>query len=54
MGQTEMLTLAEQAIQEAKQLSDRELLEQIYARLRMVDSIIETAQNNPMLQAFMP
>ncbi len=43
----------EQFIEETKEMSDRELLVNVYVRLRMVDTFVESARNNPMFAAMM-
>jgi hypothetical protein len=43
----------EQIIQETEKMTDRDLLVQIYVRMRMVDAFVEQARSNPMLSAMM-
>lgn len=43
----------EEFISETKEMDDRELLVNIYVRMRMIDMFIESARSNPMFSAMM-
>ena len=46
-------TAIEQIMAETRDMSDRDMLIQIYARVRFLDAMIEKMKQNPMLSAML-